>query len=312
LYEPAYVTINAWFETQRQSALLTLTVVAGLACTIFVPVSAALISHLGWRTALLILAAVELATVVPHGFFLRRRPADVGWRRDSLHEVKGTPAPLVPVRPESPPPQYSPVSDRLAGTLWSRPVAMLTAGSILGAAAIAAVSVLLLSYLSNRGFSLAVAAAATGALGVVQVFGRILLTVFAHRITTTTATALMLGLQAVGVAALLLISNLAGVVLFVLLFGAGYGVLSIARPDLLARYAARRFFAQVSGIQALLVIIGEALGPTGGAILHRATGSYTLVFVTVAFCSLAAALLFLGASRAYRQAERRHLSAAAL
>ncbi|HEX2819184.1 MAG TPA: MFS transporter [Streptosporangiaceae bacterium] len=34
LYEPAFATVNAYFDTQRQQALLTLTMVAGLASTI--------------------------------------------------------------------------------------------------------------------------------------------------------------------------------------------------------------------------------------------------------------------------------------
>jgi MFS family permease len=51
LYEPAFATLNAYFDTQRQNALLTLTMVAGLASTIFVPAAALLITHLGWRDA---------------------------------------------------------------------------------------------------------------------------------------------------------------------------------------------------------------------------------------------------------------------
>jgi MFS family permease len=86
LYEPAFATVNAYFDTQRQQALLTLTMVAGLASTIFLPASALLISHHGWCRALLILAAVQAATVVPH-VLLRRRPADDGWQRDGVRDL---------------------------------------------------------------------------------------------------------------------------------------------------------------------------------------------------------------------------------
>jgi hypothetical protein len=89
------------------------------------------------------------------------------------------------------------------------------------------------------------------------------------------ATALMLGGQAAGVVALLLIRNTAGVVLFVLLFGLGFGVLHITRPDLLAQYAPRPLFARLSGVQALLIIIGEATAPTAAAARHTLTGTYT-------------------------------------
>jgi hypothetical protein len=106
-------------------------------------------------------------------------------------------------------------------------VAFLTAGAVLGSAAIAAVAVLFLAYLRQGGCTLAVASAAAGALGFVQIAGRVVLTV-------------MLAAQVAGVAVLLLVTGLAGVVVFVVLFGVGFGVFSIARPDMLAQYLAAR------------------------------------------------------------------------
>ena len=66
--------------------------VAGLASTIFLPASALLISRLGWRQALLILAAVQAATAVPHVLLLRRRPSDHGWQRNGVRGLSGSAA----------------------------------------------------------------------------------------------------------------------------------------------------------------------------------------------------------------------------
>ena len=77
-----------------------------------------------------------------------------------------------------------------------------------------------------------------------------------------------------------------------------YGVLNIARPDLLARYSARRLFARLSGIQALLVVVGEAAGPAAAAALHAVTGSYTPVFIAVGVASACSAALLVAAERA--------------
>lgn len=54
----------------------------------------------------------------------------------------------------------------------------------------------------------------------------------------------------------------AGVAVFAVLFGLGYGVLSVARPDPARELRPRHLYARLSGIQALLVIAGEAAGPT--------------------------------------------------
>ena len=300
LYEPAYATVNAYFDTERQNALLALTMVAGLASTIFVPASSLLIIHLGWRHALVVLAIAEGATIVPHFLLVRRRPADQGWQRDGAGRVVTVPAPRPRTARGKRP--LRPAVMQILHALRYRPVAYVTAAAVLGSAAIAAVAIYLLSYLRQDGYSLAVAAIATGALGVLQVAGRVVLTVSARRVPIAMATALMLGGQAAGVVVLLLIRNTAGVVLFVLLFGLGFGVLHIARPDLLAQYAPRPLFARLSGVQALLVIIGEATAPTAAAAMHTISGTYTPMFIAVGACSLTAALLFAAADRAHGKA----------
>ena len=43
LYEPAFAVVTAWFERQRTRALTALTLLAGLASTIFMPRSSATI-----------------------------------------------------------------------------------------------------------------------------------------------------------------------------------------------------------------------------------------------------------------------------
>ena len=53
LYEPAFAVVVTWFRRARDRALLLLTVVAGFASTIFLPLATTLISRLGWRDALL-------------------------------------------------------------------------------------------------------------------------------------------------------------------------------------------------------------------------------------------------------------------
>ena len=130
LYEPAYATVNAYFDTQRQNALLTLTMVAGLASTIFVPASSLLIIHLGWRHALIVLTIAEGATIVPHFLLMRRRPADQGWQRDGARVVTvSRPSPQT-AREKQPPAAVM----QILRALRYRPVAFVTAAAVLGSA----------------------------------------------------------------------------------------------------------------------------------------------------------------------------------
>ena len=152
------------------------------------------------------------------------------------------------------------------------------------------------------------AAAITGTLGIVQVGGRAALTA-AHRVPAAAVTALMLAAQAAGAVLLLLIKGPASVAVFEVLFGLGYGVLSVARPDPARELRPRHLYARLSGIQALLVIAGEAAGPTTtttAAALHTATRSYTPVFIAVAACSASSALLLTAAEHARTCPQRTH------
>ncbi|MBQ1041699.1 MULTISPECIES: MFS transporter [unclassified Micromonospora] len=76
LYEPAFAVVISWFTPDRRpTALLAITVVAGFASTIFMPLTGVLAAHLGWRDALLVLAAVHGTVTIPlHALAIRRPP----------------------------------------------------------------------------------------------------------------------------------------------------------------------------------------------------------------------------------------------
>lgn len=66
LYEPAFALIAVWFRRMHSRALLVLTFFGGLASLVFIPLADWLVHAHGWRTALLILAAVlALVTIAP-------------------------------------------------------------------------------------------------------------------------------------------------------------------------------------------------------------------------------------------------------
>ena len=287
MYEPAFALVTTWFDRDRPAALLTLTVVAGLASTVFLPLSQALVDGIGWRSALLVLAALLAACAVPQALLLRRSPADLGLG------VDGDPPQVAHVAPE-PEAAGSPVS-----AAWRRPaVRLLTLASVLETLAVTVVAVHLVAYLRDTGADAGVAAASAGAIGILSVAGRIVVTALARRTGLAPLAATMVAGQALGVAALLLLPRPAGVVLFVLLFGAGFGVMTIARPSLLGRYVPVRVFGSVSGRQALATGAGRVLAPVSAGALITTAG-YGPALVAVATCSLAAGALLLTAERAH-------------
>lgn len=295
LYEPAYAVINTWFRRDRPRALLTLTVVAGFASTVFLPASQVLIDGVGWRSALLVLAGVVAVCALPHALVLRRAPADLGLVPDGRPDDAGAPSPASALREVD----LSPYGG--AGGAWRRPaVRWLTLAAALQMVANAAVSVFLVAHLLEVGAAPGLAAVAAGGLGALSVAGRVVLTALAARVGTGRVTAVLIGGQAVGVAMLFALPQPAATVVFVLLFGIGFGVLNIARPVLLGEYVPGPVFAAVSGQQALAVQFGRVVAPVTAGALITAFG-YGPGFTFVAGCALVAAVLLVASERAARR-----------
>jgi len=293
-YDPAFAVVNTWFDRDRNSALLTLTVVAGLASTIFLPTSQALTQWLGWRDALAALAVVCLATAVPHALVLRRNPVDHGYTADGgqLDALPATPATHLGeqrLRLRDP---------ELRAGLRARSVQWLTVSTVALTAGVTMVIVYLVTYLRSRGYSPTAAAIGAGALGVMSVSGRIAFTRLTRRLRLERVAAAMLIGQIVGIAALAWLPRPAGLIVFVLSFGSAFGVMTIARPALLGDYVATTVFARVSGVQAMLVDVGRIAAPLLAGALITWTGGYGAMLAAVAACSAFAAVALLVADRA--------------
>jgi MFS family permease len=278
LYEAAFAVIVAWHPDPRAraNALLAVTVVAGFASSIFLPLTGALVDRYGWRTAVLILATLHAAITVPlHVTVLRRPPRPTGadgpdactagrsrGRRHAVHTA---------------------VHDRY---FW-----ILTIAFVANAAALAGLSVHLVAYLIELGHPAFFAATVAGLLGVLSVTGRLAVTGLQRRIRTTFAVAGIFTVQALAAGTLPLIGHsTAGAVAGVTAFGLGFGVATIARPALLASRYDTTGFATIAGITTVPTTIAKAGAPLAAAALHTTAGSYTPVLLaTAAACLLAAA-----------------------
>lgn len=72
LYQPAFAAITGWYRAGRLRALTTVTLIAGLASTVFAPLTDALSQALNWRQVYLVLGFGLALTVPLHAVLLRR------------------------------------------------------------------------------------------------------------------------------------------------------------------------------------------------------------------------------------------------
>jgi MFS family permease len=289
-YEPAFALINTWFERDRTQALFTLTVIAGFSSTVFLPTSQALVGALGWRPALLVLAGLLALCAVPHALLLRRHPHDLGL------QVDGRPLDDQPLVGAAGADGADTDGTSVRAAWRLPPVRWLTVADVMETLAITVVSVHLLAYLRDSGAGATVAAATVGALGLLQVAGRIVLTSLAARVGLARLTAVMVAGQAAGVAALFWLPRPLALVAFVVLFGLGFGVMYISRAALLGSYVPARVFASVSGGQSLAANLGRVAAPVAAGVLISTAG-YGIAFTVVATCAVLAAVSLLAADR---------------
>ncbi|MBO4204826.1 MFS transporter [Micromonospora echinofusca] len=277
LYEPAFAVIVSWFDApRRDNALLAVTVVAGFASTIFLPLTGLLVARLDWRTALVVLAVTHGAVTVPLHAAAVRRPS-----RGLSHHGKRR---SVSARAATGDPGF-----------W-----LLVAAFVAHAAATSMMVVHLVGYLTGRGHPAIFAATVTGLLGVLSVTGRVVLTVARRFAPLTTVVAVIFGIQAVAAAALPVVAtSRAGAVVAVVAFGLGFGVSSLAVPALLVDRYGTAAYGSIAGVLALPVTVSRATAPLAAAALLSVAGDHLLLPVAVAACSVVAALgILAGPSRA--------------
>jgi MFS family permease len=290
LYEPAFTVVATWFQRLRSRALLLLTIVAGFASTIFLPVATLLIEQLGWRQALLVLAALLAATTIPaHALILRRRPEDLGLQPDGDTPPVGVQAsPGLPMEVEGVP---------LRQALGEHAFWWLTAAFFLGTLSSVAVAVHLIPFLLADGYSPGFAAMATGVIGATQVAARVGVTLAGDRCPHVPLTAAVFALQAAAVLILLVWRQPGGVLLAVVLLGAGRGAVTLMRATLVAERYGRAHYGAIGGALALFVSGAAALAPVGAGVAYELVGRYGAVFAGLAAISLLAALAMLGMLR---------------
>ncbi|MDQ4076586.1 MAG: MFS transporter [Chloroflexota bacterium] len=289
LYEPAFTTLAKWFDRDRAKAMLIVTIAAGFASTIFLPLTGWLVEIRGWRAALVVLAILLGVTTIPaHALLLRRRPEDLGLSPDGRCNAvdigsatterqtsEGTPREVV----------------RDHSFRW------MTLAFFLHTLALIAISVHLIAYLTERGDGATFAATVAGLIGAAQVTARIVTTLLDRRVSLITLTAIVFFLQAVALVILVTWHHTAGVIAAVILLGMGRGAVTLIRPSLIIDLYGRAYFGAINGIQALVVTSGRALAPVAAGIGYTVAGGYPPVIWVLVGISLIAAVAMLNVSK---------------
>ena len=279
------VAIAHWFRRRRGRALAIMTVGAGTS-GVMVLVLAALISAVGWRDALVIMAVVQLAVCVPLAMSLRNRPEEMGLQADGEPFVAPEDGRRAPSRVG----EGLTVSEALrTSTFWKMSIAAgLT--NLVGAAIVVHQ---IPFFTSSIGLSEGLAAASVTAMTLLSLLGRL---GFGHLADTVDKRQVMAVAYAIEGAALLLYATIyeGWQIIYVLpIFALGFGGSIPVRPAFQAEYFGLRAFGAIQGLAFTIATLGVLAGPVFAGWMYDRTESYRLAFVLLSAASLLAVPLVL-------------------
>lgn len=270
LYAPAFAAITVWSGERRVPALTKVTLVGGLASTVFAPLTAALNDHLGWRGTFVLLAAVLGVLTIPTHLAVLRPT----WPAPMPHQVGTT--------------------GGVDADRWPSRLMLLSGAFAVCALGSLAVLTNLVVLLQERGFTVSDAALVLGTGGVGQVAGRLGYERLHETLGVRTRTFVVLVAVAAGTAALALTPGpLALLVAVALVVGNARGIFTLLQATAVSDRWGTEHYPRLNGIFGAPPMLAGAAAPFVGSGLAVALGGYTAALFFLALAGLGAAVLTL-------------------
>lgn len=269
LYEPAFAVLNRELGSESNRAVVKVTLVAGFASTVFIPLTQALVASLGWRHALYILAGFNIFLCLPlHGALPARaippRSKALGGARSVLATI----------------------------AFWG-----LLMNSVANGLVFSIVTFHGLPLFVEHGMSAGAAVGVMALIGPAQVLGRIFMLAPIRHLTPTRVGRIAGFLLPLGLVAFLSLPDaIAGGVFLAVCYGASNGITTILRSTATAELLGRQNFGVVTGMIATPTSAARALAPAAAALLWTHSSSYGPVLYGLLGSSLVGAIAFWVAS----------------
>ncbi|MCK9871321.1 MFS transporter [Nocardiopsis dassonvillei] len=267
-YPPAFAALTHWYGKAKVRALTALTLAAGLASTVFAPLTALLEGVWGWRGAYLVLAAVLLVAVAPlHAFALPQ-----GWISGSAGHQSS--------------PGHSARSVVRSRAFWA-----LTTALALGSFTVYAVVVNVVPLLEEQDFGTTEAAWALGVGGVGQVLGRLVYAPLERWSGPVARAVVVLGACAVTTFLLALVPGSLGLVLAIAtLAGMARGILTLLQATAVSDRWGTTQYATLNGLMHTPLMLAIAVAPWAGTALAGPLGGYPAAFAVLGVLAALGAL----------------------
>ncbi|QGZ58172.1 MFS transporter [Paraburkholderia acidiphila] len=270
LYDPVFAVVTRDFPRSYARKITLITLVAGFASTVFIPLTQGLIGAFGWRGALLALALVNLVVCLPvHGFAIHRgeRDADIA-RKESVRALS----------------RASARNALRSPAFWALAVCFTAYYSTF-----VALTFHLIPLMHERAVAGTTIIVTMAAIGPAQVLARVAwFGVGRHAAPGRVAVAVTAAFPCSIAILMGAGSSPAWLLLFAIVYGGANGMMTILRGTIVQALLGTEGYGAVSGLLSMPANIAKGIAPIAGAAIWAIRGSYVPVEWTVLIVSLIA------------------------
>jgi len=262
VFAPMMACVTGWFDTHRSLAVSLVSAGMGMAPMTMSPLAAWLVSGHGWRTSMLLIAALAAVLMIPASLLVRRAPA--------LDRVLAEPAP-----------GGGPVAEPLSvgAALRSPQFVVLLLTNFFCCATHSGPIFHTVSYAVTCGIPLIAAVSIYSVEGLAGMGGRIVFGLLGDRLGAKRMLVLGLLAQAFGALGYYFVRTLDGFYAVATLFGFIYAGVMPLYAVLARENFPLRMMGTVIGGSAMAGSLGMAAGPVAGGLIVDALGSYGWLYL---------------------------------
>lgn len=279
-YDPLFAVLTHRYPLRYKTKITLVTLVAGFASTVFIPVTQFLVDLAGWRLALVALAACNLIICLPiHVFAIRSSRIDPNAAQPSAERTAVDAA-----------------ATRRAlrtPTFWALALCFTTYY-----ATFAALTFHLVPLMVERGVTNTVLDITMALIGPAQVIARAVWFAFDRKVTITTVGFIVVTLFPVSTVVLIVAGKSAALLwIFALCYGAANGMMTILRGTIVQQFLWTEGYGAISGMLSFPSNIAKGIAPIAAASIWGLTDGYVAVEWTVLLVSALSAVSFFIAAK---------------
>ncbi|CAB3749867.1 MFS transporter [Paraburkholderia humisilvae] len=280
LYDPVFAIITRNFPDSFRTKITLITLVGGFASTVFIPLTQSLVNAVGWRDALLALAAINLAICLPFNALAIGPDNARAGHADHKASHRRTPAASTQRALRTP-------------TFWALAVCFTAYYSTF-----AALTFHLVPLMTERKVSPAVMLATMAVIGPAQVLARILWFTIGRNVRPSTMGVIITTAFPASVVILMVAGqSSAWLILFATVYGGANGMMTILRGTIVQDVMWTEGYGAISGLLSMPSNVAKGVAPISAALIWAIGHNYVPVEWTVLLVSLVSAAAFAVAVR---------------